>query len=123
VYCTMSDAKQGGDMPWLDAVAPNGWQPTPRPVTFVGADDEYHSEVSLPRIAACLDADAPGVLSVTHAFPADPATGTLDLERRDHIANIGSLRTAEAAVFYMRWREPDEATWSHLEQFVLTGRP
>lgn len=126
VYCRFDAAKQGKGSPgliWLDALEPNGWQAPSRRVVFIAADDEYKSEQTLPKLATWLEQDAPGIITPVQAFAADPATLKPDATRRDFIANIGELDNAEAAVIFMRWRAPDAATWSHLERFLMTGRP
>ncbi|MFO0829873.1 MAG: hypothetical protein U0572_17155 [Phycisphaerales bacterium] len=105
----------------LTAMLPNGWQPVERNVVLVGADDEYRSEVSMPLVADCLAHDA--TVKTVVAFPADPATKQLDLERRDHIERLAALGDADAAVLFMRWRELDAANWSIFRDYLLSGQP
>jgi type 1 glutamine amidotransferase len=102
-------------------VDPDGWQRGVRHVALVGADDEYRSEVSMPLLAGILARDAGARASV--AFPADPATGALDLERRDHIANVSALQAADVAVLFMRWREFDEESWKAMSEYLRSGKP
>jgi hypothetical protein len=123
VYCTKRAKEGEGKVLWLDAMAPNGWQAVERTVMFIGADDEYKSEVTIPRLAEWLAADVPGVMRAKLGFPADPATGALDVSRRDTIANIADLRYAETAVLFMRWRDLGREEWERLSSFLETGRP
>jgi hypothetical protein len=123
VYCRISDSSQKRAIPWLAALEPNGWQPVARRVTFIGADDEYRSEITLPLIADCLLKEATRTIEPTHAFAADPKTGKLDLDRRDHIAGLESLQHAELAVLFMRWRELPAEELRHFQSFFSTGRP
>ncbi len=93
----------------------------PLRVALVGADDEYRSEVTMPLLAAGLRRDA--VVEASVAFPADPASGALDVERRDHIAGLAQLEQADVAVFFLRWRELPPAEWAVIEAYFLAGRP
>ncbi|MDZ4830362.1 MAG: hypothetical protein SGJ09_09225 [Phycisphaerae bacterium] len=113
--------KSNGDALILNVMLPNGWQLAQRSVVFIGAEDEYRSEVSMPLIAECLARD--GAVRSTIAFPADPATHALDVARRDHIEKLDALRDADLAVVFMRWRELEGESWSDFASYLRSGQP
>ena len=113
--------KEGRDALSLSVMLPNGWQPVERNVVFVGADDEYRSEISMPLVAECLSRDA--AVRTTIAFPANPQTKVLDATRRDHIEKLDALRDADVAVLFMRWRELGADNWSTLANYLRSGQP
>ncbi|MBL9148890.1 MAG: ThuA domain-containing protein [Phycisphaerae bacterium] len=120
-YLTDDGTTDGAGRRMFTLASANGWRPQARDVTFVGADDEYRSEVTMPLVAGICARE--GGMTTTVAFPADPATGALDVERRDHIANVSTLQAADVAVFYMRWREFDDESWKAVSTFLRSGKP
>lgn len=123
VYCRKRAAEGEGKMLWLDVLEPNGWQAPERGVLFIGADDEYRSEVTMPALSEWLSKDVPGVVKGSVAYPSAREGGEVDPAQRSYISNLGSLERAEAAVMFMRWRELDAAQWAVMERFFATGRP
>src|SRR5687768_7575948 len=87
-----------------EAAAPRDVAHSPQ-VVFVTGDDEYGSEVSMPMVAA--------ILEKHHGMKATVLYAEDDKGQRDrhgnHIPGLEALRTADLAVFFMRYRQlPDD---------------
>lgn len=80
---------------------PNGWQNPDHWVSFIAADDEYRSEVSMPFLATLVE--RAGVARTTLHFAADPADPTKrDLASKTAISDAPALG-AGGEVVYMRF--------------------
>jgi type 1 glutamine amidotransferase len=97
---------------WLCASFPLLAQPH---VAFVTGDDEYRSEYSMPMIARVLETRHGLRTSVAYARPTPQSAGNIE--------GLESLKTADAAVFYLRWRRLPEAQFRAILDFVESGKP
>jgi type 1 glutamine amidotransferase len=84
-------------------------------VVFVTGDDEYRSEYSMPMIARILEARHGLSTSIAYARPT-PQTN-------DNIEGLEALRTADLAVFYLRWRTLPESQLRLILDYLDSGKP
>ncbi len=84
-------------------------------VVFVTGDDEYRSEFSLPMIARILETSHDLRTSVAYARPT-PQTN-------NNIEGLEALRTADLAVFFLRWRQLPENQLQLILDYVKSGKP
>ena len=84
-------------------------------VVFVTGDDEYRSEYSMPAIAKILEAKHGLRTSVAYARPT-PRTPT-------NIEGLEALKTADLAVFFLRWRRLPESQLQLVLDYVNSGKP
>ena len=107
----------------LKTVPPNGWQKAERTVSFVAADDEYRSEITMPFLAKLAEG-ATGLRASLHFATGDDGVGgsakTPDINARIGLTDDWQLRGSDASVLYMRFRElgynqmiPFEAATTH----------
>lgn len=98
------------------AGAPGFGAPDGKPhVVFVTGDDEYRSEFSMPMIARILEAKHNMRTSVAYARPT-PQTNT-------NIEGLEALKTADLAVFFVRWRALPESQLKLILDYVESGKP
>jgi hypothetical protein len=97
-----------GSVKVLKTVPPNGWQKLERTISFIAADDEYRSEITMPFLAK-LVGDAGVASTRLHFATGDDGTGssakTPDVDGRTGLTDDWSLRGSDASVLYMRFRE------------------
>jgi len=84
-------------------------------VVFVTGDDEYRSEYSMPALARLLETRHGLKTSVAYARPT-PQTA-------NNVEGLEALRTADLAVFYLRWRQLPEAQMRLILDYLESGRP
>ena len=84
-------------------------------VVFVTGDDEYRSEYSMPMIARILEAKHGMRASVAYARPTP--------QSRTNVEGLEALRTADLAVFYLRWRELPDAQLQMILDYLGSGKP
>jgi hypothetical protein len=88
-------------------------------VVFVTGDDEYGSEVSMPMIAKILDAHHDMKTTVLYATNEK---GEHD-RHANNIPGLDALKTADAAVFYMRWRALPQDQLDAIIGYAQAGKP
>ncbi|MFZ9880451.1 MAG: hypothetical protein ACO3QC_03510 [Phycisphaerales bacterium] len=82
---------------------PNGWQMPDHWVSFIAADDEYRSEVTMPFVASLVEKT--GVARTTLHFAADPDDPTKrDTSSKTAISDSAALG-AGGEVVYMRFNQ------------------
>jgi hypothetical protein len=85
----------------LQPAFPNGWQPADHWVSFVAADDEYRSEVTMPFVASLVEKT--GVARTTLHFAAEPDDpSTRNIDSKTAISDSAALG-AGGEVVYMRF--------------------
>jgi type 1 glutamine amidotransferase len=89
--------------------------PAKSQVVFVTGDDEYRSEFSMPMIGRILEARHNLRVSVAYARPT-PQT-------KNNIEGLDALKTADLAVFFLRWREPPESQLQRILEYAGSGKP
>lgn len=97
---------------FLQALAAAGARPH---VVFVTGDDEYRSEYSMPALARILEKSHGMRTSLARAMPT-PQTP-------DNIEGLEALRTADLAVFFLRWRRLPEPQLGLILDYVASGKP
>src|SRR5205814_6429152 len=91
--------------PWLVVDGSAGGAPRPgkgKHVVLVGGDEEYRSEEALPQLAKIL-ARRHG-FKCTVLFAIDKKDGTINPNQNDNIPGLEQLKTADLAIFALRWR-------------------
>ena len=85
----------------LQPAFPNGWQTTDHWVSFIAADDEYKSEVTMPFLASLVE--QAGIARATLHFAADPEDPTKrDISSKTAISDAAAIG-AGGEVVYMRF--------------------
>jgi type 1 glutamine amidotransferase len=90
-------------------------------IVFVTGDDEYRSEITMPFIAELITRKGPFKCTVLYAV--DPKTGKRNPKYQQNIEGLEALKTADLAVFFLRFRAlPDEQLELILD-YVNSGKP
>src|SRR5262249_52225878 len=84
-------------------------------VVFVTGDDEYRSEFSMPMIAR--------IVETRYGFRASVAYARPTPQTNNNIEGLEALRTADLAVFFMRWRQLPEDQLQLILDYVKSGKP
>jgi hypothetical protein len=85
----------------LQPAFPNGWQTTDHWVSFIAADDEYKSEVTMPFLATLVEQS--GIARATLHFAADPDAPTKrDVSSKTAISDAAMIGRG-GEVVYMRF--------------------
>jgi type 1 glutamine amidotransferase len=84
-------------------------------VVFVTGDDEYRSEYSMPMLAR--------ILEMRHGVRASVAYARPTPQSNAHIEGLQALRTADLAVFYLRWRRLPDEQLRYILDYVESGKP
>jgi type 1 glutamine amidotransferase len=87
----------------------------PKHVVFVLGDHEYSGELTLPLVAAELEKNYG--LRCTLLKSAPDQNGETD------IPGLEALRSADLAVFFLRWRRLPAEQVAHIEQYMKSGKP
>jgi type 1 glutamine amidotransferase len=90
-------------------------------VVFVTGDDEYRSEASMPMIAKILEAKHAFKCPVIYAV--DPGTGKRNPKYQQNIEGLEVLKTADLAVFFLRFRALPDDQLKLILNYVNSGRP
>jgi type 1 glutamine amidotransferase len=86
-----------------------------RRIVFICGEDEYESEKTVPVIAEEAAQKYGAEVTVLTAYP-DPADPT-------NIPGLEALRTADLAVFYIRFRQLPEKQHQHIRNYLEAGKP
>jgi len=106
--------------PWV--VYPGGDGPgAGRHVVLVSGDEEYRSEEALPMLGKIL-ARHHG-FTCTVLFAVNTATGEIDPDVQDNIPGLEALKTADLAVFFIRFRRLPPEQARHIDDYLRSGRP
>ena len=84
-------------------------------VVFVTGDDEYRSEITIPMIARILEAKHGMRTSIAYARPTP--------QSKENIEGLEALKTADLAVFYMRFRKLPDDQLQLINDYVNSGKP
>ncbi|WP_240417344.1 ThuA domain-containing protein [Paenibacillus periandrae] len=84
-------------------------------IVFIAGEDEYASELMLPKVAADIAGSygARVTILISSPNPEEPA----------NIPGLELLNTADLAVLYLRFRELPEEQMRHLLGYVQSGKP
>ncbi len=84
-------------------------------IVFVCGDHEYSGEQTLPLLAAELEK--------RYGFRTTVLKSAPDQNGETDIPGLEALKTADLAVFYLRWRRLPAEQLAHIETYVKTGKP
>jgi type 1 glutamine amidotransferase len=90
-------------------------------VVFVTGDDEYRSEATMPMIAGILETRHNMKCTVCYAI--DEKTGQKNPKYQKNIEGLEALKTADLAVFFMRFRQLPDDQLKMILDYVNSGRP
>ena len=84
-------------------------------VVFVCGDHEYSGEITLPIVAAELERNYGLVCTVLKSVP--------DQNGETDIPGLEALKTADLAVFYLRWRQLSKQQVAFIDTYMRSGKP
>ncbi|MBI5760271.1 MAG: ThuA domain-containing protein [Planctomycetales bacterium] len=92
-----------------------------RHIVLVSGDDEYRSEESCPQLGKIL-AKHHG-FKCTVLFAINPEDGTIKPDLQTNIPGLEALKTADLAVFFLRFRNLPDDQMQHVVDYVESGKP
>lgn len=98
----------------LIAVSMSAWA-APKHVVFVLGDHEYSGEATLPLIAAELEKN--------YGLRCTVLKSTPDQNGETDIPGLEALKSADLAVFFLRWRRLPAEQLAHVEAYMKSGKP
>ena len=84
-------------------------------------DDEYRSEITMPLMAKILEEQHGFKCSMTYAVV--PETGEKIPQYRQYIEGLEALKTADLAIFYLRFRRLPDDQMDLILNYVKSGKP
>jgi type 1 glutamine amidotransferase len=90
-------------------------------IVFVTGDDEYRSEITMPLMAKILEEQHGFKCSMTYAMV--PETGEKIPQYRQYIEGLDALKTADLAVFFIRFRRLPDDQMDLILNYVKSGKP
>ncbi|HET7180265.1 MAG TPA: ThuA domain-containing protein [Chryseosolibacter sp.] len=84
-------------------------------VVFVTGDHEYSSEATMPLLAAELEKHYGMRTVVLKAYP--------DQNAEENIPGLEALKTADLAVFFLRWRRLPQEQITYIDEYLKSGKP
>lgn len=90
-------------------------------IVFVTGEEYYRSEEGMSMFAQIL-ARRHGY-KCTVLFAIDPATGTINPNRNEHIPGLAALQSADLMVIFARFRELPDEDMKHIVNYVNSGKP
>lgn len=90
-------------------------------IVLVAGDEEYRSEEAIPQLAR--------ILARHHGFkctvllPIDRKDGTINPTQTDNIPGLEALKTADLAIFFLRFRNLPDDQMKHIVDYVEAGKP
>jgi type 1 glutamine amidotransferase len=90
-------------------------------IVLVSGDEEYRSEEALPQLGKIL-ARHHG-FRCTVLFAIDKETGEINPDVQDNIPGLEALKTADLAVFLIRFRNLPPEQARHIDDYLQSGRP
>ncbi len=96
-------------------------EPAKTHVVLVTGDDEYRSEITLPMIAKILETHHN--MRCTVLYAVDDKTGERDPKYHSNIPGLEALKTADVAVFFVRFRTLPDAQFQMVRDYVESGKP
>jgi len=84
-------------------------------VVFVTGDHEYSGEQTLPLIAAALEKNYGFQTKILKAYP--------DQNAENNIPGLESLKEADLAIFYLRWRQLPPEQLAFMEAYLQSKKP
>lgn len=91
-------------------------------VVFVTGDDEYRSEITMPMIEQVLTEKA-RQFKCTVLYAVDPEKGEHNSKYKQNIKGLEALKTADLAVFFLRFRALPDDQLKLILDYVNSGKP
>ena len=98
-----------------------GDEPAKTHAVLVTGDDEYRSEITLPMIAKILEAHHN--MHCTVLYAVNDKTGQRDPKYHSNIPGLEALKTADVAVFFVRFRTLPDDQFRMIQEYVESGKP
>jgi type 1 glutamine amidotransferase len=89
-------------------------------IVFVTGDHEYSSERTMPALAAALEKNY-GLHTVV-LYATEPG-GRRNESYEKNIPGLEALKTADLAVFFLRWRQLPQDQLDLIQQYLESGKP
>jgi len=89
-------------------------------IVFVTGDHEYSSERTMPLLAAALEKNFAFRTSVLYATEPN---GRRNESYEKSIPGLEALRTADLAVFFLRWRQLSREQLDFIQEYLDSGKP
>lgn len=99
----------------------SGTPVAPPHVVFVSGDDEYRSEITMPMLARILQ-ERHGY-RCTVCYAVNSATGQNEPKFKNNIVGLEALRSADVAVFYLRYRALPPEQLQFILDYAAAGKP
>ena len=90
-------------------------------LVFVSGDDEYRSEEALPMLARIM-AEHHG-FKCTVLFAINPETNEIQPNHQTNIPGLAALKTADLAVFFLRFRNLPDDQMQYVADYTNSGKP
>ncbi len=90
-------------------------------IVLISGDDEYRSEEALPALGKILSKHHG--FKCTVLFPIDPKTGEIKPDFQSNIPGLEALKTADLAIFALRFRNLPDDQMKHIDDYMKTGKP
>jgi type 1 glutamine amidotransferase len=102
-------------------VSAPGQAPAAPHVVFVTGDCEYRSEITMPMIAKILETHHG--MKCTICYAVDEKTGEIRPKHLTNIRGLEALRTADLAVFFIRYRQLPDDQLKLILDYLHSGKP
>lgn len=89
-------------------------------IVFVTGDHEYSSERTMPLLAAALEKNFGFHTTVLYATEPN---GRRNEGYEKNIPGLEALKTADLAVFFLRWRELPQEQLNYIQAYLDSGKP
>ena len=89
-------------------------------IVFVGGDEEYRSEESLPQLGKILSRHHG--FRCTVLFAVDPASGEINPDINNNIPGLEALKTADLMVIASRFRNLPDDQMQYVVDYIESGR-
>lgn len=89
-------------------------------IVLVSGDEEYRSEEALPQLGKILAKHHGFKCTVLFAIDAD---GTINPNRKDNIPGLEALKTADAAIVFLRFRDLPDEQMKLIDGYLAAGKP
>ncbi len=90
-------------------------------IVLISGDDEYRSEEALPQLAKILSTHHG--FKCTVLFAIDPKDGTIKPDYQENIPGLEALKTADLAIFFLRFRNLPDDQMKLVVDYVESGKP
>jgi hypothetical protein len=120
LFCVVLSAPARAADPWVVYEGKEG-PGKGKHIVLISGDEEYRSEEALPQLGMIL-AKHHG-FKCTVLFSINKKDGTIDPNTRDNIPGLEALRTADLAVFALRFRELPDEQMKHIVDYVEAAKP